>query len=50
MTAVHVLLAGAAITIVGSLLALTIVAYVGRWLMRERVRPLKLPAARVVKR
>jgi uncharacterized membrane protein YdjX (TVP38/TMEM64 family) len=52
MTAVYVLLVGMTIAIVGSFLALTLVAYVGRALTRDRARRVDawVPAARVVKR
>jgi hypothetical protein len=52
MTAVYVLLAGAMFAIVVSFLSLTVVAYVGRALTRDRVRNprVRIPRARVVNR
>ena len=50
MTAVYVLLTGMTILIVGLFLSLTLVAYVGRALTRDRTRPSSVPMAGVVQR
>jgi hypothetical protein len=50
VTAVYVLLAGAAMLVGGSFVALTVFVYLGRALAKRRAAKVSIPSARVVNR